>query len=258
MPEVTIRGRRLGFEARPVDFNKASLAAVFIHGSGGEREEWRGQLDGLSGRFTVIALELPGHGASEPPGESDVSAYAEWVVDFIETLGLEKVVVVGCSLGSAITQWMALSPKPWLVGIGLVGAGARLRVVPSLLNGISRAHPATLASFADYAVAVNADARVRSQVRARFKKGSAKLIHGDLVACDRFDIMNRLAEITLPTCILVGEEDRLTPVKYSRHLHDSIKGSRLAVVPGAGHLVMMEKPEEFNTHLGEFLSTLRG
>jgi pimeloyl-ACP methyl ester carboxylesterase len=164
---------------------------------------------------------------------------------------------VGCSLGSAITQWIALSPRPWLAGIGLVGAGARLKVVPSLLDGILNASPTALASFADYAVSSNADNRVRSQVRERFQTGSAKLIHGDLLACDRFDVMNRLAEISVPTCIIVGEEDRLTPVKYSRHLHDSIKGSRLAVVPGAGHLVMMEQPEAFNEHMGEFLSTFQ-
>ncbi len=257
MPEVTIRGRRLGFEARPVDFNKSSLAALFIHGSGGDREEWRAQLDGLSDRFTVVALELPGHGRSDPPAESSVTAYADWVVDFVEALGLSKVVVVGCSLGSAITQWMALSPRPWLVGMGLVGAGARLRVLQSFLDGILAASPESLASFADYALAPDANDRVRSKVRDRFLTGSAEVIHGDLTACDRFDMMAKLADISLPTCIIVGEQDRLTPVKYSLFLHDNIKGSQLAVVPGAGHLVMMERPDEFNRHLGAFLSTLQ-
>ena len=108
MPEVSVRGRRLAYEVQPVDLDKSSLSVVFIHGSGGDREDWRAQLDGLSDVANVIALELPGHGASDPPGEATVEAYAQWVADFVDALGLQKVVLVGCSLGSAITQWIAL------------------------------------------------------------------------------------------------------------------------------------------------------
>ena len=134
MPDISIRSRRLAYEARPEIYDKSALAVIFIHGSGGDREDWRGQLEGLSDQATIIALELPGHGASEPPGETTIPAYSQWVTNFVETLGLRKVVLVGCSLGSAITQWIALSTPSWLVGIGLVGAGARLRVHPAFLD----------------------------------------------------------------------------------------------------------------------------
>ena len=256
MSEVTIRGRKLAYDAQPESFDKSALTTTFVHGSGGDREEWRSQLDSLSDRFNVIALELPGHGASEPPGETTVAAYADWVVDFVEGLGLSKVVVVGCSLGSAIAQWIALSPKPWLVGIGLVGAGARLKVHPGFLEGMLHFNPDTLMSFADFAVSREAEPSVRSAVRDRFLKGPVELIHGDLVACNEFDIIDRVGRISLPTCIVVGEDDRLTPVKYSRFLQSAISGSELTVIPGAGHLVMMEKPKEFNRFLGDFLEKL--
>ena len=65
--------------------------------------------------------------------------------------------------------------------------------------------------------------------------------------------MKRIGEISLPTWIIVGEDDNLTPMKYARFLHEHISGSRLSVIPGAGHLVMMEKPKEFNELLGQFL-----
>ena len=139
MPEVSIRGRRLAYEVQPVGLDKSSLSVVFIHGSGGDREDWRAQLDGLPQVANIIALELPGHGESDPPGEATVEAYARWVVDFVDAMGFQKVVLVGCSLGSAITQWIALfSPKTWLVGIGLVGAGARLRVHPRFSMAFDR------------------------------------------------------------------------------------------------------------------------
>jgi len=253
MPEVSVRGRSLGYEAQPPDFGRSSLSLVFIHGSGGDREDWRQQLDGLSDLATVIALELPGHGASDPPGESSVSAYADWVVDFVESLGLEKIMVIGCSLGSAVTQWLALSPRPWLVGIGLVGAGARLRVHPQFVEGILENRHKALETLIEYCLSPVSGERLRSKIRKKYRDVSAELIRGDLIACNEFDVMERVGEISVPTCILVGEDDKLTPVKYSIFLHDAINGSRFFVIPKAGHLVMMERPREFNMLLGRFI-----
>ncbi|MEJ2717886.1 MAG: alpha/beta fold hydrolase [Deltaproteobacteria bacterium] len=256
MPDVTVRGRRLGYGAQPADFDGSALTVVFLHGSGGNREDWSAQLEGLSDSVNTVALELPGHGASEPPGESSVEAYARWVEDFVGALDLKKVVLVGCSLGSAITQWLALSRGPWLKAIGLVGAGARLRVHPDFLEGLGTDSEKALRLLADFALSRSPDPSVHQAIIEKFQKCSAELVRGDLSACDEFDVMKRIAEISLPTKILVGEEDRLTPVKYSHFLHDNIPGSRLAVIPGAGHLVMVEKPEEFNNHLRHFLAKL--
>jgi len=113
-----------------------------------------------------------------------------------------------------------------------------------------------LVTFADFAISRDADPAIRSAIRERFLKGSIELIHGDLSACDEFDFMDKVAQIDLPTCIVVGEEDRLTPPKYSRFLQSAIKGSCLTVIPGAGHLAMMEKPKEFNESVANFLEKL--
>jgi pimeloyl-ACP methyl ester carboxylesterase len=259
MPEVSVRGRRLAYEAQPLDLDKSSLSVVFIHGSGGDREDWTAQLAGLSGVANVIALELPGHGESEPPGETSVEAYAQWVGDFVDALGLQKVVLVGCSLGSAIAQWIALfSPKPWLVGVGLVGAGARLRVHPAFLEGLKKDEQKALAMLCDFCLSSATGEPLRGKLREKFIKISADLVHGDLSACNEFDVMDSIGKVRLPTWILVGEDDQLTPVKYARYLHEAIEGSQLAVVPQAGHLAMMEKPEEFNRLLADFLTELKG
>lgn len=256
MPEIIVKGRRLGYEAQPLDFDRAQLVTVFVHGSGGDRNDWRGQLDGLSDRFSVLALELPGHGVSEPPGESTVPAYAQWVAASVETLGFPRVLLVGCSLGSAIVQWLALSPQPWLVGIGLVGAGAKLAVHPAFLEGILQDHKTAIDMLTGYAVAVDASVSVRDTIREKFRRNPPELLHGDLAACNSFDIRNEVSAIKVPTCIIVGEQDRLTPVKYSLFLRDQIAGSELFVIPGAGHLVMLEKPDVFNDHLATFIQKL--
>jgi pimeloyl-ACP methyl ester carboxylesterase len=257
MPDVSIRGRKLAYEVRPANYDKGALAVVFIHGSGGDREDWQGQLDGLSDKATLIALELPGHGLSEPPGESTVPAYSQWVVDFVQAISLEKVMLVGCSLGSAITQWVALSPPAWLSAIGLVGAGARLKVHPALLDGLLSDAQKALDGLADFALSPSSGKALHELIADKFLHTSPKLVHGDLSACNEFDIMERVGQISLPTLILVGEDDRLTPVKYSRFLHDGIRGSKLEVIAGAGHMAMVEKPEEFNKLLAEFFAELK-
>ncbi|MDQ7783479.1 MAG: alpha/beta fold hydrolase [Desulfomonilaceae bacterium] len=253
MPEVCVRGRRLAYAVQPLDFDKSSPAVVFIHGSGGSREDWRGQLDGLASTATVIALELPGHGESDPPAETSVPAYAEWVTDFVEALSLQRVVVVGCSLGSAVAQHMALSPRPWLKAIGLVGAGARLKVMPALLEGLRTSPESSITMIGSLCISPAAPDPLRQEVLERLSAASGELIHHDFSACNGFDVMSRVHEIDLPTCIIVGADDKLTPVKYSEFLRDAISGSRLHVIPEAGHLVMVEKPHDFNAYLKRFL-----
>jgi len=82
------------------------------------------------------------------------------------------------------------------------------------------------------------------------------VLYGDFVACDRFDLMSEIEKIVLPTLILYGEDDQLTPVKYSQFLHSRIKGSKMEVLPDAGHMVMMETPQLFNKKIGEFIREL--
>ena len=80
-----------------------------------------------------------------------------------------------------------------------------------------------------------------------------EVVYGDFLACDRFDIMKEVEKINFPTFILCGGDDQLTPVKYSQFLHSRIKGSKLEVLPNAGHMVMMESPQAFNEKIREYI-----
>jgi pimeloyl-ACP methyl ester carboxylesterase len=254
MAMIALRGRRLEYEAQPTDVDTSLLTVLFLHGTGGDREDWRGQLDASDVPGTRVALELPGHGRSEPPGESTVDAYARWVHDFVDALGFERVMLVGNSLGSAITQRIALSPPPWLVAIGLVGAGARLRVHPAFVEGVLQDKDKALAGLAQWALSAASDPALHEEIQKKFQRASAELIHGDLSACNEFDVISQIGTVALPTWIAVGADDMLTPMKYSIFLHEAIEASVLTVIPAAGHLVMMEKPVEFNARLAAFIA----
>ncbi|MGC8660371.1 MAG: alpha/beta fold hydrolase, partial [Desulfomonilaceae bacterium] len=218
MDEMIIDGRRIGYGCSRSNFDPSQTTLLFIHGSGGDREDWRFQLDGLSAPGAVLAIELPGHGKSDPPGERTVPGYARWVEKFVDSLGLKSVVLMGCSLGSAITQWMAIHPQPWLVATGLIGAGARLRVLPALLDGLVNEPATALRLLASYCLSGSCSDELRRSIEEKYGKSDPMIIHGDLSSCNEFDVMNSVHEISVPTLIVVGEEDQLTPVKYSRFL----------------------------------------
>ncbi len=117
MPDLIIEGRRIGYGCNVDTIDVSKTVLLLIHGSGGDRGDWQWQLEGIKAPGGVIAIELPGHGESEGPGESSVPIYADWVGKFVLGLGLQRVALMGCSLGSAISQWICLERKPWVVGI---------------------------------------------------------------------------------------------------------------------------------------------
>ncbi|MCJ7569410.1 MAG: alpha/beta hydrolase, partial [Anaerolineales bacterium] len=83
-----------------------------------------------------------------------------------------------------------------------------------------------------------------------------EVIHGDFTACNQFDICDHLPEIRVPSLILCGEQDRLTPLKYARHLNEQIPDSTLVLIEGAGHMVMLERPLEVAEVVEHFLASL--
>jgi pimeloyl-ACP methyl ester carboxylesterase len=83
------------------------------------------------------------------------------------------------------------------------------------------------------------------------------MVHGDFAACNRFDVRDRIAQITLPTLILCGEKDQLTPPSLSQKLNKAILKSRIYIVPSAGHMVMIEDPKAFNQRVLDFILEAR-
>jgi len=255
MPVVPLGRKQINYWVGNKGFLKGRENLLFIHGAGGGLFTWGYQKGFFEKQFNPVIIELPGHGESGGEGEEEIGRYAEHVFDFLKVMDLMKVFLIGHSMGGAIVQTLALKHPEVIKGIVLVGTGAKLRVLPMVLNGLKTNFEETVPNIVQFAYSRKAPRDLRERGIAEMLRGRPEVLYGDFLACDRFDLMREVEKINLPTLVLCGQEDELTPILYSQFLHNKIRHSKLDVLPHAGHMVMMESPQVFNKKVGAFIST---
>lgn len=224
---------------------------VLVHGGGGVGQLWQNQLLAFP---RAVAPDLPGH--PEGPGLSTVSDMAGWILRSIDERGIGPCVLGGHSLGGGVALQAALDAPERLRGLILVGTGARLRVRPEFFEQLRGDYTEAIEELLRWWFSPQASARIVDRARQALRALSPAVVHDDFWAADRFDVIDRLSEIRLPTLIVCGVEDRMTPMKYAEYLRAHIAGARLAAIPGAGHMVMLEQPRACNEAIAEFLEGL--
>ncbi len=256
MPVIRNDGLQISYWS-PKRLLKGSETVLFIHGAGGSQFVWTFQKRFFEERFHPVIIELPGHGQAGGNGEEQIGRYADHVYRFVEVMGLGRTFFVGHSMGGAIVQVMALNHPEIIRGIVLAGTGARLRVVRTILDSIRNDFEPTVRNIVRFAYSPNAPAELIDQGIAGLMECRPDVLYGDFLACDRFDLLDEVKKINVPSLVICGNEDQMTPLKHSTYLHDQISGSRLEVIPAAGHMVMMESPEAFNETVGRFVAEMK-
>jgi pimeloyl-ACP methyl ester carboxylesterase len=251
-----IGGRKLACWVNNGSFLPDRKTLVFIHGSGGNHTDWILQYTRLKNVFNVAALDLPGHGQSDGPGEQDVSAYVAWVKKLLEGLGIAKPVLIGHSLGAAICLSFAICHGDEAAAVVPVGGGVRMPVNPAILEGLKQDPAAIIGLAAKFSVAKGNRERLSGLITENLSRVNPEIIYGDFTACDKLDITESVAGIVIPALVVCGAEDKMTPPALSEYLWKHIPGAGLALIAGAGHLVMLENPEAFNTALTDFVNSL--
>ena len=214
-----------------------------IHGAGGSWQALAPQLELGNSRLRVIIPDLPGHGHSEGLAQDSVPIYAEFLHEFMQNLGLSQFVLAGHSMGGAIALEFALHWQEALNSLALLSTGARLRVGPTFLTSLAQEADGLPASAAQLHPDTDTDTMISSPM-SRYL---------DYLACDRFDRMEAINQISLPTLVMAGEQDTSTPPKYARYLAERIPNAELVLIPEAGHLMPLEAPEQVNAALLNFL-----
>lgn len=230
---------------------------VFIHGAGGNRAVWTYQSRRFSQHHRVVAVDLPGHGLSKERPRATLAEYADYVRSVISTRFLSSPIVVGHSLGGAIALRMALDTPTEVGGLVLVGTGARLRVLPDFFAALREDSDKALSLIGRYAFSPQTPKELVAKALGEMKKRGPDLLIGDFAAGDGFDVTAEINRINAPTLVIVGRDDRLTPAEYSDYLSKHIPGAQLRVIDGAGHMVMLEQPDVFNSVLEAFVENFR-
>jgi pimeloyl-ACP methyl ester carboxylesterase len=237
----------------PLDPQRSSL--IFIHGAGESSLLWEAQVEGLKDRANTVALDLPGHGASGGSARRRIEEYAAAVADFISALAAPAPIPCGLSMGGAITQQLLLDHTDRFRAGIIVSSGARLRVLPSLFDLIDTNMP----GYVEMVDRLGFSPKTAAAVKRPFLEDSLtarpEVVHGDFEACDRFDAMGRLAEISVPVLVVSAEDDKLTPPKYADFLVQRLPAATRAHILDAGHFVPIEKPLEVNAAIGRFLDS---
>jgi len=254
MPFIDINQKRYHYEAKLPRDKEPQHIILFVHGAGGNHQHWTHQVEELGKSHLAIAVDLPGHGQSEGSSSKDIAEYVYFIKTFSDHLIGSPFILVGHSMGGAIALKFARDYPNSLSGLVLVGTGARLKVIPAILNTFAKGN--IFRDLVNYLYGLNARTNLLDLARNELENISPKLFFNDFSACNSFDMLDKLGDINTRTLILTAEEDRLTPVKYGEYLNSHIPNSQMHTIKQAGHMMMLEQPQQFNQLLQEYITQL--
>lgn len=253
MPEMTVQGEIVQFQD---SVKKSPRTVLFLHGAGGSHHTFRDQWAGLKGTARLVIPDLPGHGQSGGSPRDTVPAAAAWVAEFAREMGLSRYVLAGHSMGGAVALQAVLDGARGIEALVLLGTGGRLRISPVIFEGIAGRFREFAPELVEWMMSPASSPLLREDVTADVLSTRPSTFLADFHACNGFDVMPRLGEIVVPTLVVTGDEDRLTPLKYGEYLATNIRGAVLKIIHGAGHLAMLEKSSEVNAVVTAFLHSL--
>lgn len=229
--------------------NKPPL--VLIHGAGGNHLYWPANIRRLDG-LRVFAVDLPGHGHSSGQAQKTIKDYAANLNAWLESLQIHQAILIGHSMGGAIVLHLALHQPDRVLAIGLVGSSAKLSVNPSLIESTrdEQTIPTAINKLIQWSFSPDTPPKIRTLAARRLAEAQPEVLHNDLLACQDFNVTDQLDRIRLPCQVICGEKDKMTPLTSAQYLAENIPGASLEIIPGAGHMVMLEQPNR----VGEILS----
>lgn len=245
----------------------SGLPVVFIHGFPHDRSLWAPQMGAFVDRCRCIAVDLSGFGESTRTGDASMDSYADDVACILDSLAIPHAVICGLSMGGYVAFAFWRRHRSRVRALIL----ADTRATPDTpdaaekrreLIALARAQGSTAVADRQIGGMVGKSTRDKNSgiVDTVYRMLEAQPVDAITSALEaliaRPDSTPTLATIDVPTLIVVGEEDVLTPVKDARAMHAGIAGSRLEILAGAGHLTSLERPAAFNHVASEFLSRL--
>jgi len=235
-------------------FDGSLPTALFLHGSGLNSAVWA-----LHSRWyahhgwSVLAVDLPGHGRSAGHALPSIGAIADWIVRLIETAGIAKATLIGHSMGSLIALEAAARHPHRVRALGLIGTAAAMPVHPDLLSAAqANAHDAidmvSLWGHGPRASLGGSQAPGLWMLGGGYRlleRAKPGALFTDLAACNAYQGgPASAAQVTCPAVLILGERDAMTPAKAGKALATAIPTAKVTVIKNAGHMLMAEYPND--------------
>ncbi|WP_024509242.1 alpha/beta hydrolase [Bradyrhizobium sp. ARR65] len=236
------------------EFDAKQPAIVLIHGAGFDHSTWALHSRWFAHHgFSVLVPDLPGHGRSAGPPLKSITAMADWIAGLLTAAGAAKAHLIGHSMGSLIALETSARHPDKVPALSLIGTAATMTVGPDLLKAAEANDPAAIDMVSIWGLGFAAELG-GSLAPGLWMHGGAQrvlqhcapgVLYADLNACNSYqDALTAAAKVSVPTTVILGERDMMTPAKAGKALAAAIPNARTIVLPGAGHMLMTERPDE--------------
>jgi pimeloyl-ACP methyl ester carboxylesterase len=252
------------------DVGEGIVPIIFLHGFPFNKTMWQGQLDFLKSSYRLIPCDIRGFGKSmDEKSPLSIDLFADDLIQFMDKLSIDKAIVCGLSMGGFIALNAMKRFPERLEALILCDTQCiadtkevkekRYKIIDEInVEGVDNFNDGFIKRVF-HEDSITNKKKVVEQLRNVVFSNSKHIIKQGLVAlAERSETCSILDGITIPTLIICGREDEVTPLAQSEFMNATIKGSILQVIENAGHVSNLEQPDEFNKHLLGFLTTLIG
>ena len=236
------------------EFDPTLPAIVLLHGAGFDHTSWALHTRWFAHHgFAVLAPDLPGHGRSAGNPLSTIADMADWTAALIEAAGATSARLVGHSMGSLIALETAARHPARVSGLSLIGTAATMTVGPDLLRAAEANDQAAIDMVSIWGLGFQAELGgslapglwMHSGAQRVLEQCRPGVLYNDLAACNAYQgALAAAATITVPATLILGERDMMTPAKAGKALAAAIPHAKTIELPGAGHMMMVERPDE--------------
>jgi len=251
---LSVNGRQAFVATGGRDFDASEPTVVLIHGAGSDHSAWA-----LHSRYfahhgaCVLVPDLPGHGRSVGPALGSIAEMADWIAAMLAAVGSRRAHLIGHSMGSLIAIETAARHPDKVTALGLIGTSDAMTVGADLLKAAEANDQAAIDMVSIWGLGFSAELGGSLAPGLWMHGGAQRLLQAcapgvlfaDLNACNSYaDALAAAAKIMVPTKLILGERDMMTPAKAGKALAAAIANARTVVLEGAGHMLMAERPDE--------------
>src|ERR1700742_4291311 len=252
--QLSVNGLKTFVATGGREFDASQPTIVLLHGAGFDHTTWALHSRWFAHHgYGVLAPDLPGHGRSSGAPLPTIAEMADWTAALLEAAGVAKARLVGHSMGSLIAIETAARHPAKVSGLSLIGTAATMTVGPALLKAAEANDPDPIDMVSIWGLGFSAELGgslapglwMHSGAQRVLQQCRPGVLFNDLSACNAYQgALDAAAKVTVPVTLILGERDMMTPAKAGKALAAAMPNARTIVMPGAGHMMMVERPDE--------------